>query len=273
MKRLSVTKKVASLLWMGVIMITALLSWDVSAQQVKDTNIAVTICPAPNTSSFTVSEPQSDSVVKSASVAIKGTASSIERIDVFVDDEYKKSVTVSESSVSYHIDVVITPGTHTIKLIAIEKCQQAQHNKSLVLTYEPQAAPGAPQAPDDVPRAGGGPIFADDDLPTESPAPAPSEGLAKLPVIRPVEDVARGLDVDATLSGGIWDGVWRTASVITGLVLITALPAVYAARTRFKNAAQQGSVSKPKPVNIHKHHHHMIMRLFGFILFVAPFLV
>lgn len=109
----------------------------VAAQSSGGSQITVMVCPTTTESAFTVTTPQSDSVVGRADVAVSGGVKNISQIDFFVDDIYNNTVAIGYTDTAFATVISLAPGTHTLKMTAYDSCHQTSHTNSLVLTYEP----------------------------------------------------------------------------------------------------------------------------------------
>lgn len=250
----------------------------VSAQQVKDSKIEVMVCPGDGQSDITVLEPVSDTIVSKNKVKFSGTVKSISQIDFYVDDNYNSTVALGYSDTTFESVLRISIGTHTIKLVAYDSCHNTTHTRSVVLTYQPNGQPSnGSDVPTHTPESGGGSTTSGGDMgshiPDNTVSPVdPDNSLLPVPKINPIEEIARDLDIDTTAKAGIAD-VLRASSVIVGISLIAAAPALLFAWARRRKGNQDQATQVPGPKMLHKHHHHMLMRLFGLVLLIVPFLV
>lgn len=103
--------------------------------------IKATICD-PDGPEIHVSEPVSDSVVNMPYITIKGTTQRTSQIDVFVNNEYAHSTALALNN-PFNIEVSLGRGTNTIRLDAYYSCNQTKRSITLVLTYDPDVAPGS----------------------------------------------------------------------------------------------------------------------------------
>lgn len=245
------------------------------AQQVKDTKIRVTVCPSSaDQSGFTIDKPVSDSVVDSVPVVVTGTVSNISQIDFLIDGVYGSSIQVSGSDSRYSHILTLTPGTHTIKLIALDSCQKYTHSRSVIITVAFATSPSkGPTTPTIVPGTGNPSTSM---TPFEQKEVVQLPGQAVVPVPRSADDIAQGLDLDTSLDT-VGD-ILRAMIVLLGLILVAAAPAALG-RTLFPSIANriqvldQDEQRATRTESDHKHHHHMVVRLFGLILIILPFLV
>lgn len=104
-------------------------------------NVEVMVCPAASESSFSVSQPQSDSIVGEPKVTITGDVKFISQIDFFIDDVYNHTEALGYVDTQFSSEVSLPSGTHTIKFIATDSCSQTIHEEHIVVTYEPKTQP------------------------------------------------------------------------------------------------------------------------------------
>ena len=112
-----------------------------AAAQGGNKNVQVMVCPQPSDSSLTVTLPQSDSVVDTPKVVITGGVQHISQIDFFINDTYNHTQALGYAAVDFTSSITLSPGTHTLKLVASDSCSQTTHEQTLVLTYEPKVVP------------------------------------------------------------------------------------------------------------------------------------
>lgn len=253
-----------------------------SAQQVKDSQIKVMICPAASQSGFTIDEPLSDSVTNRSKVKIRGSVQNISQLDFFINDTYNSTVAMGSADTEYDHTISLNPGTHTIKLVGYDSCQQANHTNSIVITYQQGAGPsnggttttvvpgaGADSGPSSQPSSEG---ITTEEIKASDEGLIP--GLSRVAVPRSVGDFARGLDLDTSFTNDI-HGIVRGISVMLGILLLAAVPAMLWALLwplvlRVFHRGGSGVIPAVSPSH---HHHHMLMRLVGLVLIVTPFLV
>ncbi|PLS81518.1 hypothetical protein CYG49_01840 [Candidatus Saccharibacteria bacterium] len=258
----------------------------VSAQQVKDSQINVRICPAPSQSSFTIDEPASDSVVDKSKIVVRGSVQNISQIDFVIDDVYDSTVAIGTADTEYSHSVSVGVGTHTIKLIGYDSCHQANHMKSVVITYQLGGLPSSGSntttiVPGSISRGGSGgsntsspETVTTEQLEQESGGLIP--GLSKIAIPRTIGDINRGLDLDTSFQNDV-HSLWRGVSVMLGILFLAAAPVLFQNLMSplltqiFKRGGSTGGDTFP--VVSSAPHHHIIMRLFGLVLIVVPFLV
>jgi hypothetical protein len=113
--------------------VSFLMSSHVAAQ--GSTTVGAIICAGSST--VTLTNPVSDSVVTDPSVPIAGTTSQSSQIVVSVDDVFDSVIPLSIGQSSFTGSVQIAQGTHTIKVVAISSCPGTDGSASSVVTYEP----------------------------------------------------------------------------------------------------------------------------------------
>lgn len=111
----------------------------------EGTIVGATVCQAQ--SSISLTQPVSDSTVTTPGVAVGGTVSQSNQIEVYIDDVFDSIIPLTIGQTSFAGSVQIAQGTHTIKVVAINLCPGANGTASSVVTYEPP--------PDTTPSTGG----------------------------------------------------------------------------------------------------------------------
>ncbi|RYF27845.1 MAG: hypothetical protein EOO17_05610 [Chloroflexi bacterium] len=104
---------------------------DVSAQ--PSTSVNATICAS--SSSVTVSQPVSDSVVTEPVVTLRGNVAQASQIEVMIDSVYDGVIPLGTDQTTFESQVQLSPGTHTITLKAIDYCQTTDSVATTVVTY------------------------------------------------------------------------------------------------------------------------------------------
>lgn len=186
--------------------IVASVTFSVRAHSV---GVGVILCNGQST--ITVSQPESDSIVNDSSVTIKGGVSQSTQIEVALDDVFDSVVPLNLGQTTYEAAVNVTPGTHTIKLTAINACESGQDaSTTLILTYTPPP----------VRNANGEVKIGDSNGQVESP----QAGLSlPEPFQRGIESTLRFLDIGSTHDSDKYSrlSVVRAIFLTLGLYLAT----------------------------------------------------
>lgn len=101
----------------------------------SSSTIKATVCWA--SSAITLSAPVGDSVVTDANVIVKGTIEQANQIEVSIDDGFDKIIPLSSNQTTFDDTLQLTPGTHTIKFVAINTCPGPNGSVVSVVTYTP----------------------------------------------------------------------------------------------------------------------------------------
>jgi hypothetical protein len=107
----------------------------------QDSNITATICDSQGPE-IVLSTPVSDSVTNLAIIPIQGTAVRTSQIDIYRNNQYDQSVSVSESNPQLSTTLSLTEGTNTIRLEAFYSCNQTTETLTRIVTYKPEATGG-----------------------------------------------------------------------------------------------------------------------------------
>lgn len=104
------------------------------APRTEAVGVGVILCGSQ--SNITVTEPASDNVVTEPELTIKGLVNQAAQIEVLLDDEFNNVVPLNLGQTTFETIVHLTPGTHTIKLTAINACDTGDDDATtLVVTY------------------------------------------------------------------------------------------------------------------------------------------
>lgn len=184
-----------SLVFLGGIVcafvLSVLLSANTNAQ--PSTSVNATICAS--SSSVTITQPMSDSVIVDPTVAIRGTVTQASQIEVLVDGVYDGVIPLDVGQSTYESQVQLSTGTHTITLKAIDYCQSADSVATTVVTYTPP--PGSSSVGDETETIAG------DNRPQgvviggrAGEAPELSQNpLLPVIIVEPLQDILRWLNI------------------------------------------------------------------------------
>jgi hypothetical protein len=91
--------------------------------------------------SLTITRPQSDSVINESRVTLSGDVTQSSQLEIYVDDAFNSVESLPSGTTNYTTTIQLSPGTHTVKIVAIDSCQVANAASSIVLTYQPISTP------------------------------------------------------------------------------------------------------------------------------------
>lgn len=111
---------------------TCVISLQASAQS---TSVNAVICAG--SSSITIAEPVSDSVITEPMVVFKGTVSQASQIVIEVDGQYAGVEPLNIGQLSYEVTTQLPRGTHTITLTAVDSCGGTNTSASSIVTFTP----------------------------------------------------------------------------------------------------------------------------------------
>ena len=103
------------------------------------TSVNATICD--NESTATITVPDGDSTVNKPDVVVSGTIVQAYQAEVYVDGQFDRVVSTAKGGGSYKTQVSLTPGTHTLKVVAIHVCGVKNGEASAVVSFEPPPTP------------------------------------------------------------------------------------------------------------------------------------
>lgn len=251
------------------------------AQEVKGA-INVMICPRGDQSGIALVKPLSDTVVDQPTVKIEGAVQSISLIDFYADDAYNNTIAVGAGEESFASEVFLTPGTHTIKLVAFDSCAQETHETSFVITYHPQIVPSAGNETSTTVNGGTGKaVAARAASEAGNVAPPPEDTVpASKPSVSGFVDTLFGNWGTGGDAGGdsrlTFADIFKPISVIIGIIMTLTLPtflekgAMAALAVRFGYIPLRRFFKKQR---IRDPRVRWSIRAVGLSLIVAPFLV
>jgi hypothetical protein len=201
--------------------VLGLFTGGVVMAQTPDDNIEVMICPDPSQSSLMVREPQSDSVTDQPSADINGSIQLISQIDFFIDDVYNHTLALAHQDTSFSTKISLSPGTHTLKLVATDSCSNTVHTESMIITHEPAIQPSIGQNVDTQ-------VEGRDDLTVnEGEVIEPSKSIVQevfdTVITAPLVNIGRALDIIAAPDARAdvkWGNVSRSAFFVFGSSLV-----------------------------------------------------
>ncbi len=181
------------------------------------TMVSTTICR--NSSTVTISSPQSDSVVTSPFVTLSGTVAQAGQIEVYIDGVFDSVVPLSVAQTTFQTSVQLSTGTHTIKLVAIDSCESTNGETTMVLTYTPLTTGGSSGTTTPTEVDGG--VMID-----SSGAPAVEQQSAFTLLPAPFQEAIDGLfawlniaPADVSDAGLSRFSVWRAVTMTAGVYL------------------------------------------------------
>lgn len=210
--------------------VPVMLSRPVSA---RDTTVGATLCNGVTGSAISITTPQNDSVLSAQEVTVEGAVSNATYIEVSVDGAYDTTYPLSIGDTTYSLTVSLGSGTHTIRLVANDRCQLQNDSAETVVTIQNQsessngdststAVGGSPTGTTDE-RPGGVAIGLDQTpLPTQNSVSSLNNGI-----LAPVGSVLKTLDLDGAGQGGSTGTALALATVVT----ITLLGLLFGSRT------------------------------------------
>jgi hypothetical protein len=93
---------------------------------------------------LSISQPVSDSVVVNTTVSLAGEVTQANQIEITIDGQFDGVIPLNAAATSFTTTVQLTPGTHTIRLMAVDACQIANATDQVVVTYQaPPASSGS----------------------------------------------------------------------------------------------------------------------------------
>ncbi len=91
-----------------------------------------------------VSTPADGATTTSSSVIISGSVHNISQIMVYVDGVYTSTMPIDINATTYSVAVILSPGTHTIRLVGVDPYAGTQVEKVIAVSYTPAAGSQLP---------------------------------------------------------------------------------------------------------------------------------
>lgn len=179
--------------------------------------VGVVLCT--NSSTVTVSQPQTDTVVTDSQLVVKGGVTQSSQIEVTLNDVFDSVVPLNLGQTSFETSVHLTPGTHTIKLTAINSCSPGQNGTAtLVVTYTP---PPERNADGEVVETSGNNVGV---LEADTTAlGAPRSGLLPEPIQKAIDETLKFLDIGSLHERGRYSELSIVRAGILTLALYFAI--------------------------------------------------
>lgn len=217
---------IAKFVLAAFISVAAVMAFTNESVAAQDTGsrVEVMVCPDPSGSSIAVAQPASDSIVSEPKVMVSGSVVYISQIDFFIDNVYNNTLALGSADKSFTSQVTLSPGTHTLRIVATDSCSQTTHTENIVVTYEPTILPSAGR---DVETTVGGQLTTPiDNADNAIPSPGPIEEFFNSTIMPPVAAIGRALDIipfnnEASLGGN----AARSSVFVLGSALV--LSALY----------------------------------------------
>lgn len=95
---------------------------------------------------LTIASPQDNATVTVSPVSISGTIRNVSQIMVYVDDAYSMTQPIDVGATTYTFEASVSPGTHTLKLVAINPFDSTTLEGQVTITYAPGEKPVAAEA-------------------------------------------------------------------------------------------------------------------------------
>lgn len=262
MRIFGVVKNNAGLLLLSVV--TAVVSTVLFTARADAANLGVVLCG--DRSTITVTQPESDTIVTKADLTMKGSVGQAAQIEVLLDDAFNNVVPLNLGQTTFETTVQLTPGTHTIKLTAINMCDSGDDaSVTLVVTY---SSPPDRNADGEVINPGGDGINNSGQL----SAPQGAGGLLE-PLRGLVDSGLKTLDIRSFSDAGRYSqlSITRAIVLIIGIYLVAFGPSI-AMLVRFASTLPFiRTIKNEKTLRIKAAR--WSIRIAGGILFVAALLL
>ena len=174
------------------------------------TRVSALVCGSDSQAGLVLAQPKSDSVVADSRLTLSGTTRQASQVDTTLDGAYDQTVAVAAGQSAFSLTMTLTPGTHTITVIALDVCAQHNATSQLVVTYQPAAQETGAQPTATV---GGVTIEPQGAASPVTPPSAPVSFLGQT-----VAMIGANLDIGQTVTSTPLQQVVRIGLVTVGLV-------------------------------------------------------
>jgi hypothetical protein len=186
-----------------------------------DSRIQVMVCPTAEEVQFSITQPDSDSIVNESKVVLSGSTSFISQVDIHLNDAYNNTLALSYDESSFESPISLRPGTNTIKVVATGTCGVTSIERSVVITYQPKVQPSTGQNVDT--QVDGKIASGVRDSDAVEPGKSIAEEIIDNIIVAPIVNVGKSLDVITlpAANGEIqWQNTIRSMSFVFGVMMI-----------------------------------------------------
>ena len=247
------------------------------AAQTDNTVVQALICSDVTGSSISVDSPLSDSIVISP-VTVTGTALYTSQIEVSIDGAYDSTISLGMTETEFSFPLSLAEGTHTVRLVANDRCYLQNASVDIVLTYQPVGEPSSgtttpTKVVQETPSAGTGGIYIGPDVAPVAPTETASGVSGPIAVlIQPLRTLATVLDIDSTLEDGTVQGTARVSLIILGAFMASVgSPVLVSSLQSLRLSARASKVKRY--FASHRVFRESAFRLSGAALFVLAFMI
>lgn len=164
-----------------------------------DSQIGAVVCGESSPgASITITQPNDDSIVDRSPVTLRGEVGNTSQIEIMVDDVYVATLAMGANQTMFETDVSLSEGTHTIRLVAYDICQEQDASDEIVITYQPAVDPSdGGSTPTDV---DGGATADPDNTETTSGGSPLNPTEPRIPIVGDILDGIADFAADSGLS-------------------------------------------------------------------------
>lgn len=198
-------------------------------------------------SSVSLTSPMSDSVVTAPAVPLAGGVSQANQLEVYIDNVLDHIIPSTPSQTSFSGGIQLTPGTHTVKVVAIDACAGTNGSAQAVVTYQPTEEPAPTDQGGETSTTPGG-VYIGESLP-ESTSPGSGtkeEAVLPLGMMAPLLEWLNIKTVDVGETEGL--SVWRAVMIGAGMYLLTIGVATVVVQSVATLPAMQAALPSTSPI-------------------------
>jgi hypothetical protein len=183
-------------------------------------SINAIICAS--SASITLDHPLSDTITQQGSIPVDGTVGQAAQVEVYIDDSLDHIVPLGTSQTTFTTTVNLSEGTHTLKVVAVDRCGILNADKSAIITYTPPQ-PGTPS--DNAGSQTGNVTVLPPGTTVAEAAPGGNNGPDTIVLPEPFRSIVRWLNIDTTVKQttgltALIKSTGRIALMATGLSLL-----------------------------------------------------
>lgn len=186
---------------------------------------------------------------------LRGRVHNVNQLLVYIDGTYRSTTALSDGADTYSIAILLSAGTHTIRLVGIDAYDALQVQQTFTAVYTPSAQPVPPN------ESGGG-VVVEPPSAENTSVSTPLLHVLTAPLRAIPHSVGRVLRTIGVIDSHQGTHAWRMP-LRTIFILLGGIVLLY-----------PETISRRKLVN--KWHHHnltLVVRCLGVLLILIPFLL
>ncbi len=114
-----------------------------SVAHATNSTIITVVCTGSTGSSVTITHPTNDSTINTPVFTMTGSVSAATQLEVRIDGVYSSTIPIGAFQNQFSVPLTLTPGTHTLTVIANDICAVHNAEATAVVTYQPSLVPSS----------------------------------------------------------------------------------------------------------------------------------